>query len=95
MLQINWNNRNNIDTLTNEAVYEVFWSFYLICVNQSKIYACLYDVKALACKEKHFIKLFEPLSEGLGLHTSTLPSIPFMFHLSGRETWAEQLWRGC
>lgn len=51
-------------------------SLYLISVNQSKIHAWLHDVKALSCKEKCFIKLFEPLSEGLKLHACTSPSIP-------------------
>lgn len=71
-------------------------TLYLISVNQAKTQAWLHDVRTLSCKEKHIIKLFELLSDSLKLSDCTLASSPFMFHLSGRETWPVQhLCRGC
>lgn len=65
-------------------------TLYLISVNQTKIHAWQHDVKALTTEEKRFIKLFELLSEGLKPYAYTVPSFPFMFHLSVREMRAVQ-----
>lgn len=74
------------------------WSvlLYLISANQSEIHVWLRDVKALSCKKKCFIMLFELLSGGLNLQACTSPSSPFMLRLSSRDTRAVQHFcRGC
>lgn len=56
-------------------------TLYLITVNQSETHAWLHDVKALRCKKKCSIELFELLSEGLNPHTYISPSFTFSLHL--------------